>query len=129
MKALYDQYDHNGKWDAPDGSYRYSGSRNRPVTRTRIDTYTCPSDIPADETNWHGITSHNYGVNYGNTGFINRSYVGPDAQQDMYGVDLLRAPFTIADAIGGRTFAFRLSSITDGTSNTLMVSELVQAHE
>ncbi len=41
----------------------------------------------------------------GNTGFINRSYVGPDAQQDMHGVEFLGAPFTVADAIGGRTFA------------------------
>ncbi len=129
QKPLYDQYDHNGKWDIPDSSYRYSGSRNLPVTRTRIDTFTCPSDIPADESNWGGITSHNYGVNYGNTGFINRSYVGPDGQQDMHGVVFRGAPFTIADNVGGRTQAFKLSSISDGTTNTLMAAELVQGHD
>ncbi len=129
MKPLYDQYDHNGKWDNPDGSYRYSGSKNTPVTKTRIATYTCPSDTPAEEDNWSGITSHNYGVNYGNTGFINRTTVGPDEQQDMNGVKFLGAPFTIADNVGGRTQAFKLNSISDGTSKTLMVSELIQGHE
>jgi len=129
QRPLYERYDHNGKWDIPDSSYRYSGSRNLPVTRTRIDTYTCPSDTPADETNWYGITSHNYGVNYGNTGFINRSYVGPDApaEADMNGVIFGQAPFTIGDR-SGRTATFKLATITDGTSSTFLVSELIQGH-
>lgn len=130
MKPLYDQYNHNGKWDDPDGSYRYSGSLNLPVTRMRIAAYTCPSDTPADETNWSGITSHNYGVNYGNTGFVNNlSPIGPDGQKDTHGVKFLGAPFTIADNVGGRVQAFKIASITDGTSKTLMVSELIQGHE
>jgi prepilin-type N-terminal cleavage/methylation domain-containing protein len=126
---LYQEYDQNGKWDIPDGSYRYAGSRNIGVTRQRIDAYTCPSDIPAEETNWGGITSHNYGVNYGNTGFVNQSYIGPDADAvaNVNGVVFGGAPFTIGDATS-RKAAYNLAAITDGTSQTLLVSELIQGH-
>ncbi len=129
QKPLYDQYNPNGKWDVPDSSYRYSGSKNLAVTRTRLAAYTCPSDTPADESNYSGITSHNYGVNYGNTGFVNRSYVGPDAdaEQNVNGVIFGGAPFTIGDR-SNRQQAFNIASITDGTSHTLMVSEQIQGH-
>jgi len=129
QQPLYRQYDQNGKWDIPDSSYRYSGSRNLPVTTTRVSSYTCPSDSPSEADNWSGITSHNYGVNYGNTGFVNRSYIGPDAdaEANVNGVLFGQAPFTIGDATK-RAQAFSLATITDGTSNTLMVGELVQGH-
>jgi prepilin-type N-terminal cleavage/methylation domain-containing protein len=129
QQSLYEQYDPHGKWDIPDGSYRYAGSRNIAVTQRRLAAYTCPSDIPSEDTNWSGITSHNYGVNYGNTGFVNRSYVGPDADAEgnVNGVMFGGAPFTISDATG-RKGSYNLSSVTDGTSQTLMVSELLQGH-
>ncbi len=129
QRPLYEQYNHNGKWDVPDSSYRYGGSKNLAVTRQRLAVYTCPTDIPAESDNWNGITSHNYGVNYGNTGFINRTFVGPeaDAEANMNGVIFGGAPFTIGGR-NDRRQAFDIASILDGTSNTLMVSEQMQGH-
>ncbi len=129
QQPLYQQYDQNGKWDIPDNSYRYAGSRNLAVTKQRLACYTCPSDTPSEDDNWSGITSHNYGVNYGNTGFVNRSYIGPDAdaEANVSGVLFRGAPFTIGDSTK-RQQAFGIASITDGTSRTLMVAELVQGH-
>ena len=44
---------------------RYSGSPNTEVTTLRFAVMTCPFDFPNAPLG--GITSHNYGVNYGNT--------------------------------------------------------------
>ena len=47
---------------------RYNGATNVNVTTKRIKALTCPSDIPNAPLS--NITNHNYGVNYGNTSFL-----------------------------------------------------------
>jgi prepilin-type N-terminal cleavage/methylation domain-containing protein len=89
---------------------RYSGEPNiTNVTSRRLAVFTCPSDTPNAPVSH--ITSHNYGVNYGNTGYAQ--------QANLNGVVFEGAPFT-------RGKAFRFAEITDGLSNTLLASELVQ---
>jgi len=122
---------------------RYAGSPNSTnVTNKRIPTLTCPSDTASAISN---ITQHNYAVNYGNTSFF---------QATLNGIPFGGAPFScyppawltpssqnIADygqnhpdhdKWGKYTPPFAgqpqvaVAQITDGTSNTLMASEVIQ---
>jgi prepilin-type N-terminal cleavage/methylation domain-containing protein len=135
-QQLYDLYDHNGKYDIPNSSWRYGASRNRDVTTQRIGTYTCPSDVPS--TQWD-ITCHNYAVNMGNTGFkfrVGDIRFGPEEVINEGSDDEVRfggAPFVISgwqyedhpeDNV--KSQCFKLEHISDGTSNTLMIGEVVQ---
>jgi prepilin-type processing-associated H-X9-DG protein len=92
--------------------------------RTEVAAYNCPSD-----PNWDYILSRgtpqttringNYMVNWGNTtwyqDFSNNPYTGPMPPAALM---YLPAPFTANLAIG-------IEKIVDGTSNTLMMSEII----
>ncbi|MFM8571014.1 MAG: DUF1559 domain-containing protein [Pirellula sp.] len=106
----------------------YSHVNNRPVTTTIIPTLLCPSD--GDPTNFapnfSNITKHNYVVNAGNT---NRMQGQTPRGTPLSGVVFGGAPFI---RNGKNTFnnvngtVIKFNSITDGLSNTLMVSELIR---
>jgi len=127
---LEDQYDHRGKFDIPDSSYRYGAARNQPVTTQRVQAYTCPSDTPT--SHYTGITCHNYVVNMGNTGFVVRGGdVKEGAELQVDGVIYRGAPFTISgwEYSDGRKVNAKVSKfrdLPDGTSHTLMLSEVIQ---
>jgi prepilin-type N-terminal cleavage/methylation domain-containing protein/prepilin-type processing-associated H-X9-DG protein len=128
QQAIADLYDDNGKYDNPDTSYRYSGSRNRPVTTLEIPMLTCPSDA-ANKTRLPGfqeITSHNYAVNYGTTGYI----AGHPNQQkpvnDYNGVLFNEAPFQLRGGPAVEPYAASVANIRDGLSNTFMLGEVIQ---
>jgi prepilin-type N-terminal cleavage/methylation domain-containing protein/prepilin-type processing-associated H-X9-DG protein len=103
---------------------RYGASPNvENVTSKRVTVLTCPSDTPnpgAITTTISGvsyaITSHNYVVNYGNTNNYQVDITTPVALK--FG----GAPFSWAPA------SVRVTDISDGTSNTLLVSETVQGN-
>lgn len=111
--AIYELYNHNGKYDVPDSSYRYAGSKNSPATSNRLEAHSCPSDMP--NTPISTITSHNYAANYGNTGY---------AQQTVNGVTFEGAPYSTSSSSNLKQFKFR--DVIDGLSNTLMVGEVLQ---
>ncbi|MGN6134975.1 MAG: DUF1559 family PulG-like putative transporter [Aureliella sp.] len=129
QNSLFAQYQNSGGLDP---GPRYSHALNRPVVSTRLPTLTCPSDTPnAPILN---ITSHNYAVNYGNTSFF---------QTTLNGVTFKGAPFrcyTGSTSADGPPPPYNnpnslplvfgahqpLSSLTDGTSNTLMAAEVLQ---
>ncbi len=135
MYAIYQNYggaDHSGP--------RYGGPVNRPVTSARIPTLTCPSDTPnapiGGSATLAAITNHNYGVNYGNTSFLQGTL--PTTPPTLF----LGAPFRMytgstgddgpVNAAQARTWTrvygkpVSLSEIPDGTSNTLMAAEQLQ---
>ena len=88
---------------------RYSTPPNTQVTSQRFAIMTCPSDSP--NTPLGILTSHSYGVNYGNTTVYQKA--------NYQGVTFLGAPYA-------PNKGFKLLSISDGTSNTLLMTEVIQ---
>lgn len=134
QRALGDMY----VWSVE--AQRYGGTQNLPVTRARLGTFTCPSDTPWQGTTFSGVTSHNYVANFGNTGYLFptdaiSSNVARTVRDDMFGLRYGGAPFertghNWSSFQGSRSVtAFNFGNITDGTSNTLMLSETLQGPE
>ena len=121
---------------------RYSQGTNLNITRKRLPTMTCPTDqvnAPSGQ-----ITCHNYAVNYGNTSFFQSAIPIGSAK----GVQFGGAPFncytgsTSLDATSAccpvgqgkppsppskqMGVPVPIGEILDGTSNTMMVSEVKQ---
>jgi hypothetical protein len=94
------------------------------VTSKRLSMATCPSDKESQPFPWgaSGLTKHNYAVNYGPTGIENNLFEkdpGWNQKADVNGVVYKGAPFECRKQIP-------LSQITDGTSNTLLMAEVLQ---
>jgi prepilin-type N-terminal cleavage/methylation domain-containing protein/prepilin-type processing-associated H-X9-DG protein len=88
---------------------RYDAGTNRQVTTQRFAIMTCPSDTPS--TPLGSLTAHNYAVNYGNTTIYQKA--------TYQGIPFLGAPYA-------PNKGFPIMSITDGTSNTLLMTEVLQ---
>ena len=94
---------------------RYGGEPNRSaVSSVRFPTFSCPSDT--ENSPIGTMTNHNYAVNYGNTGYAQ--------QRELNGVVFLKAPFS-----RDRNQRLGFHTMTDGTSNTLLVSEVRQGQD
>ncbi|MFO0906212.1 MAG: DUF1559 domain-containing protein [Pirellulales bacterium] len=115
LQNLRDLYVNHGGNDATGPRYG-SAPNTTNVTTLRLKAFTCPSD----QTNAPigGITSHNYAVNVGNTGAYGQPAV-------LNGVTHGGAPFQFQNP-GGGWGVFGLADILDGTSNTMMVGEVLQ---
>jgi prepilin-type N-terminal cleavage/methylation domain-containing protein/prepilin-type processing-associated H-X9-DG protein len=93
------------------------------VTGKQITVCTCPSDNPAlgAGTTYDKCSYHNYAVNYGNTA------VGDSATGNTV-MDV--QPTWNGYVYGGAPFRFnqpqRITDVTDGTSNTLMIADVIQ---
>jgi prepilin-type N-terminal cleavage/methylation domain-containing protein/prepilin-type processing-associated H-X9-DG protein len=116
LRALYQGYDQlpvNGAWIAPN-----LGN----VTSKQLALCTCPSDTIAltGGQTWAGASYHNYAGNFGNTAVSDSYANGAMRTETSYnGLVFAGAPFRYHNPQ-------RLSDITDGTSNTLMLAEVVQ---
>jgi prepilin-type N-terminal cleavage/methylation domain-containing protein/prepilin-type processing-associated H-X9-DG protein len=90
-----------------------SANANEQGRRAKIPLFACPSDIGLQQNEWPSVTwariRGNYVVNFGNTTY---------GQTAKGGVQFGGAPFQFTK---GR----QLVDIKDGTSNTLMVSEVI----
>ena len=105
----------------------YTSAANARFMGTRIEGFTCPSDEPNSPTLTAGVpmANHNYAANHGNTVY---------GQHDFQGVQFLGAPFGNIDPpekqtpAGSRAYLPEVNykDISDGLSNTLLVSEIIQ---
>jgi len=123
-----------------DTLFRYNGAANITVTSTRVNAYLCPSD--GNNTQVAGYTanigntpvpvvSHNYVANFGNItmqqGTVSSGSRLPYLVDNGVTYNFLGAPFM---DIGSPNYmgavapqAITIASITDGLSNTMMISE------
>lgn len=107
---------------APLAPYTYASAtapvNNRAVTSTRIGTLTCPSDEP--QTYLSRYTLHNYVANNGNTNHHNTKQ-----GSGVTLVEPLKGPFVITEKTP-HPKGVEFKEITDGLSNTLLASEVLQ---
>jgi prepilin-type processing-associated H-X9-DG protein len=123
---------------------RYASSPNTVnVTSQQLKVLTCPSDVMAPL--FSGMTHHNYGVNYGNTNMYATTVSGvafggapfrgypsgwlaDRAMQSYYGwqqPDSDKQQRYPQHGLAGQPQGI-VHQISDGSSNTLMVAELIQ---
>ncbi|MCE9566623.1 MAG: DUF1559 domain-containing protein [Planctomycetes bacterium] len=117
--ALVQGYDHTAGYS--------SGPNATNTTTKRIPILTCPSDTP--NAPLANVTSHNYAVNFGNTPVAYYTTGGNDVfGNTAYDTGQLAS-------FGGQTFGgapfsqnkqYKLTELTDGTSNTLLAAEVIQ---
>jgi prepilin-type N-terminal cleavage/methylation domain-containing protein/prepilin-type processing-associated H-X9-DG protein len=133
------------------GGPRYNGDPNWRVSATQLSIFTCPSDTPAPWTaSWlpAPFTKHNYVLNAGNTSFFQSPLPLGCTVGSAGCTPFLGAPFnwyTSGDTLyGGQDSPVpwtdgptdptkgpmgrpvSITSIIDGTSNTMMASETLQ---
>jgi prepilin-type N-terminal cleavage/methylation domain-containing protein/prepilin-type processing-associated H-X9-DG protein len=134
--TVYNSWNQSGPPADPNGIWTYGGPVNTTATQIRLQTYSCPSDVQQywneNQNSSNGtLPKYNYAANYGNTLFGDPpgNYLGTaascaglnpgDPNNSCFGGapfgDLLTAPFVVG-----------IQAITDGTSNTLLVSEVIQ---
>jgi prepilin-type N-terminal cleavage/methylation domain-containing protein/prepilin-type processing-associated H-X9-DG protein len=103
----------------------YEQGSNLQITSIQLAVFTCPSDIPgkAKTASFNGVTytltQHNYLINVGNIDYAQGGDGALPDQANYPGLTFGGAPFA-------RNKQFRLTDITDGTSNTLMAAEINQ---
>ena len=119
MQALQDQY---FGYDDSSGPVYYATENLNGAAGTQISLLLCPSDSvnengwPANSSAPKSTTYHNYVVNFGNTGIDESA----KWQANTYnGLTFQGAPFTAGNPQ-------TLAHIRDGTSNTMMLSEIIQ---
>lgn len=123
QQALFNQYLPTRKFgvNGPDGvdGHRYSDVPNRPVSATRIAAYTCPSDVE-EVYSGNRYAKHNYLINFGNTSITQAATV--------QGVAFRDAPFVrnLDNLSTGVPQNKSFRDITDGLTNTMLVSEGLQ---
>lgn len=124
--ALLNHWNFGNRKVDPGGNYFvYGGRANLTATVILIGAYVCPSDTQS----YYGTTypKYNYAANWGNTSIGLYPYganpnPGLDPVKVLNGVPFGGAPFGEMSTAGTTKFA----AITDGLSNTLMESEVIQ---
>lgn len=101
----------------------YFAPQNFEARNNHIDLFECPSDssgriLQEPQNPWFNRFRYNYVVNWGNTS----SSQQPERDDNGIIVRFGEAPFTFKE---GKKFR----DIADGTSNTLMISEIIKAKD
>jgi prepilin-type N-terminal cleavage/methylation domain-containing protein len=118
-------------------AFSYSSAYNSTVSNSRVNSFSCPSD--QNDAPLANVVSMNYAANYGNTG---TGYWQGTAYMNGLTIPFMGAPFGWVDSVSPVCTATanpypqttptpicKISSIIDGTSNTLLVGEIVQGQD
>jgi prepilin-type N-terminal cleavage/methylation domain-containing protein/prepilin-type processing-associated H-X9-DG protein len=101
-----------------------TGAANNTISETLIATFLCPDDPTVNQIDQNNRREGNYVVNWGNSNWNQNMFaaynpfVGNPLLQQGNPVPFLGAPFTMDKAYG-------IQNITDGTSNTLLMAEVI----
>lgn len=114
QNALYQKVDYAGNMGGPSGP-KPSGVDNSIVAKTLLPTMLCPSDRPEAGPAYGAFARGNYVANYGIGPFIS-VHTNPTAENSI----------TTPGPIGMNS-KYAVVHITDGTSNTALVSELIRS--
>jgi prepilin-type N-terminal cleavage/methylation domain-containing protein/prepilin-type processing-associated H-X9-DG protein len=100
-----------------------TGAANNTVSESLIAVYLCPSDPTTNQIDQNNRREGNYVVNWGNSNWAQNmlaAYNPFAGNKVMPGnpVPFLGAPFTMDRSFG-------IQNITDGTSNTLLMAEVI----
>jgi prepilin-type processing-associated H-X9-DG protein len=121
--SLLSQVEQGSIFNATNFCYNYNHATNATVVSNWISVYSCPADpnVVNDIDNLSdNMRQGTYMVNYGNATYTqdiypaNNPYTKGPAPAATFG----GAPFTLDKAYG-------IESIIDGTSNTLLISEVI----
>jgi prepilin-type N-terminal cleavage/methylation domain-containing protein/prepilin-type processing-associated H-X9-DG protein len=104
---LYNKWNH---------STQYHVAPNVSLTLGRLSAHSCPSDTATATWVATGMPNYNYAVNVGNTSLAR---VSP-----LNGVTFLKAPFYYEESRTLPAISYGIRDVVDGTSNTLMLSEV-----
>lgn len=121
---LEGQYFGAGSYDI---NVRYSCAKNLPLITKSFASLLCPEDWAGKASGYSNITTHNYVVNFGNTGFMyTDNSTHAEATSTVGSVVFHGAPFTSAAGPSVRAKSVSFGEISDGLTNTLMLSEVIQ---
>jgi len=124
--TLFNTWNQGG--NEPGGVLGYQTPPNSTVIRTRVNSYTCPSDTVGT---YGSFPLYNYAVNFGSTSIAQHLNAVPDPYNAKVNLIWGGAPFSDVAYPGSAGWraaggTFGLQTITDGTSGTLMASEVVE---
>lgn len=114
QQAIYDRIDWNQNMGGPSGPN--GAVDNSLVARTVIPTMVCPTDIPETTMFWSSWTRGNYAANYG---------IGPFVSVHTNPTPANSVPNGVGPV--GVNSRWAIEQISDGSSNTAMLSELVRS--
>jgi prepilin-type N-terminal cleavage/methylation domain-containing protein/prepilin-type processing-associated H-X9-DG protein len=123
LSTIYNALNTSWATGGPQGS-GHAGATNRTGLIAQIKSYVCPSDFPQVP----------YTISQSSNGYSQTSYAGVAGTNDIWhywcncpagvgGQDCAGSIEIKPDGIFGRNWTFRISNVTDGTSNTLFVGE------
>ena len=131
--ALYDKYSNWGGNDAT--GLRYASGTNTQVSTVRPNVFQCPSDFSNAPTG--NLVNLNYVVNFGNTTMFQADITVAGVTTRFGGAPFNAYPGSTSDdgpvdATSALTWTrfygkpVKIAEITDGLSNTLLMSEVMQ---
>ncbi|WP_439627811.1 DUF1559 family PulG-like putative transporter [Gemmata sp.] len=114
QQGLYDRVDWNQNMGGPSGPN--GAVDNSLVARTAIPTMVCPSDLPEGAMFWSSWTRGNYAANHG---------IGPFTSVHSNPTPAASMPNGLGPV--GLNSRWTVEQISDGSSNTALLSELVRS--